>query len=122
MRQIITLGICWLLLGCSTADLQKVNAALDKYDQSLDNFNAIVARVNQSVAKTDATAKPYCTSAITVGQNVGKIVKGNDTAQTVLDEITSGLTDYCTGPINSVSDAVVYLSQAIADGKAVLGK
>jgi len=108
------------ITACSDSQVASTNAVLDKYDHSLDNFNTIVARYNQSISKTDATARPYCDQAKQTGTNVGKIVKNNDTAMKALDALGGALNAYCTAPINDVGTAVVVLTQAIADGKAAL--
>lgn len=106
--------------GCSDAQVAATNATLDKYDHALDNFTAIAARVDQSVAKTDATVGPYCSSAEQTGQNLGQIIKGNDRAYTALNTVTAALSSWCTSAPKDAAAAVVALTKAIAAGQVVL--
>lgn len=108
-----------MLSACTDTQVAKTNATLDKYDHSIDNFNAVAGRVNASVAKTDDTVKPYCSDALDAGKNVSSIVKGNDKAETALDAVTSALGSYCAGPVQNASAAVVALTKAIAVAKDV---
>lgn len=108
------------LAACSDSQVAATNAALDKYDHALDNFQVIAARVDQSVAKTDATVGPYCSDAEQVGSNLGALVKGNDNVLKALNSISSALSSWCTSAPKDTGAAVVALTKAINAANAVL--
>jgi hypothetical protein len=126
MRKLMLAGValCAIagagLAGCSDTAVMKTNAVLDKYDHALDNFNVIAARVDQSVAKTSATVGPHCAGAEDTGKQLGRIVKGNDTALKALNGITAALSSFCTSLPQNTDAAIVALAKAIADGQAAL--
>lgn len=108
------------LVACSDTQVTRVNAALDKYDHALDNFNIIAARVDRSVAKTSATVGPYCGSAEKVGVNLSKIVRGNDRAVSALNGLSSALETWCTAMPTDTQSAIVALTDATVAAQAVL--
>lgn len=108
------------LAACSDTQVTKVNATLDKYDHALDNFQTIAARVDQSVAKTDATVGPYCSSAEQTGANLAALVKGNDKVYTALNTVTAALSSWCTSAPKDTAAAIVALTKAIGAGQSVL--
>lgn len=122
MKKLAILALAAALSGCSTAQLAAINAATDKYDAAINNFNLAVSSINTSIALTSATLANYCSDAEATGKNLEQIVVNNDIALTGLTTVTAGINQWCTAPPQDVGSAIVSLTASIAAGKAAYDK